>query len=710
MASAIFVKLQWLYREFGLKSLHDTGKDSWIIIFSRCTRMLAYGTNSLIMALFFSALDFSDEYIGLFMTLTLIGDVLLSLLLTLIADRVGRRRVLTAGSVLMVLSGATFALSDNFWALLFAAVVGVISATGSDFGPFRAIEESTLSHLTTPTTRSDVLSWYVTIASVGSAIGTEVSGRIVESLRARDGWELLDAYHAVFWLYCNEVSEKEPAEESEILLNEMGGHDSEDENEDDRMPASQPSQPETSQKKSMFATISKETRHIMYKLWFLLVVDSLADGMCPYSLTVYYMDRKFDNIRKSTLGDILSSAYILSSISTIFAGPLARRLGLINTMVFTHLPSSAAVLFFPVGQGIVLTVILFFLRAGFNNMDQAPRAAFIAAVVKPEERTAVMGITIGVHSAGVGRHWAELSIPYKIRNLKFQTGLQFLYPGAVTFPKLSILFLYLRIFTERSYRYSAFVICAILVINLVILWCFDFASCVPFSYQWNKFIPGHCIDQNALFTWISIPNLVTDVAILVLPLPVVYQLKCSKAQKLGVTITFLTASFGLITAIVRFVIFLTVPLAKDLSYYGGRVTIWTTVEPGVYLIAACLPSLRPLLGYFHVPIESIRSRYRATNGSSKPNSADIVLSPRPDSISGHRPGFPRPEDSLPTVAYEDEIDQRGLVSCYTSTTSLDEEVASSHGGDVGSAHGGDAASEQAVDQAVGEHGIGKDFR
>jgi MFS family permease len=414
MASAILTKLKWLYREFGLKSLRNTGKDSWIIIFSRCTRMLAYGTNSLIMALFFSALDFSDEYIGLFMTLTLIGDVLLCLLLTLIADRVGRRRILTAGSAFMVLSGATFALSDNFWLLLVAAVVGVISATGSDFGPFRAIEESTLSHLTTPTTRSDVLSWYVTIGSIGSAIGTEVSGRIVEFLRARDGWTLLDAYHAVFWLYsamgtlnliltlflsdnceATKISEKETLEESEILLDEMGEHDSGDEaNEDDQAPASQRSaQPQTSQKRSMFATISKETRHIIYKLWFLLVVDSLADGMCPYSLTVYYMDGKFENIRRSTLGDILSSAYILSSVSTIFAGPLARRLGLINTMVFTHLPSSAAVLLFPIPQGIILTVILFFLRSGFNNMDQAPRAAFIAAVVKPEERTAVMGIT-----------------------------------------------------------------------------------------------------------------------------------------------------------------------------------------------------------------------------------------------------------------------------------------------------------------------------
>jgi len=104
------------------------------------------------------------------------------------------------------------------------------------------------------------------------------------------------------------------------------------------------------------------------------------------------MDQKF-HLPKSTLGDIISISYLLSSLSTVFAGPLANRLGLINTMVFTHLPSSAAVLFFPFPHSIQLTVALFFLRTGLNNMDQAPRSAFIAAVVKPEERTAVMGIT-----------------------------------------------------------------------------------------------------------------------------------------------------------------------------------------------------------------------------------------------------------------------------------------------------------------------------
>ena len=314
----------------------------------------------------------------------------------------------------MVFSGAVFSLFENFWILLLAAVVGVISATGGDFGPFRAIEESTLSHLTTSKTRADVLAWYVTTASLGSAIGTELSGRIVDTLQARDGWTIVDAYHAVFWVYsamgtlnmvlalllskeCDgvgkAVEERKEIEEEEILLDEMDEGDREDEDEVSEPPiprmAHSASQPE---KKSRFAQISKETRAVMYKLWSLFVVDALADGMVGYSLTVYYMDQKF-SLAKSTLGDITSVSYILSSISTIFAAPLARHLGLINTMVFTHLPSSAAVLAFPLPSSVFFTVALFFLRTGLNNMDQAPRAAFIAAVVKPEERTAVMGIT-----------------------------------------------------------------------------------------------------------------------------------------------------------------------------------------------------------------------------------------------------------------------------------------------------------------------------
>ncbi|KAK1089871.1 hypothetical protein LTR48_009427, partial [Friedmanniomyces endolithicus] len=130
----------------------------------------------------------------------------------------------------------------------------------------------------------------------------------------------------------------------------------------------------------------------MYKLWALLAVDSIADGMVPYSLTNYYMNKMF-HPAKSTLGDVTAAAYFLGAISSVFAGPLAHRIGLINTMVFTHIPSSAAVLVFGLPSNFVVVAMLLMIRAGLNNMDQAPRSAFIAAVVKPEERTAVMGIT-----------------------------------------------------------------------------------------------------------------------------------------------------------------------------------------------------------------------------------------------------------------------------------------------------------------------------
>lgn len=401
---------KYAYHESGLASLWTTGRDAWLIIFARCCRMVAYGASSLILALFFNELHIADSRIGLFLTLTLIGDVVLSLAISLFADRVGRRRTLQFGSALMMLAGLTFALSENYWVLLPAAVVGVLSATGGDTGPFRAIEESTLSELTVPATRADVLSWYITTAAVGSAFGTAAAGRMVEWLYAKGGWTLLDAYHVCFGVYalmgvlallaasslsseCEHksaaiVKEHETGEAAEGLL-----HEHELSPVDDRHQALDGVEaPKPKPTTSKVARISKETRSVMYAMWFLLMVDSLADGMVSMSLTTYYMDEKF-HLSKSTLGDILSASYFLAACSTVFAGPLSRHIGLVNTMVFTHIPSSAAVLLFPAPQTEWLTFALLLLRVGLNNMDQAPRAALIAAVVKPEERTAVMGIT-----------------------------------------------------------------------------------------------------------------------------------------------------------------------------------------------------------------------------------------------------------------------------------------------------------------------------
>jgi MFS family permease len=401
-------QIKWLYHEFGLSSLWATGWNAWLIILTRCLRMFAYGTNALIIALFFNTLNFSDSHIGLFMTLTLLGDVALSFFLTLIADKIGRRMVLFGGAALMALSGAVFALFDNFWILLFAAVVGVISPTGSEIGPFRAVEESTISHLTNPKTRSDVLAWYVTTATLGSAIGSQVCGRIVDLLSSKEGWELKDAYHAVFWVYTamgllnmglvlllSRDCEAEPAppEQTYQLLDESDEEDISEPSTPSSISKPQkqaPIQP-VPKKRGIFATISPSSRSVMYRLCTLFALDSLGGGMTPWSWINYFLSTKFSPISSSTLGSISSTAFTLSAISTLFAAPLARRLGLINTMVFTHFPSSIALAALPAPSTLPPTIALLLFRSALSSMDQAPRAAFVAAVVKPEERTAVMG-------------------------------------------------------------------------------------------------------------------------------------------------------------------------------------------------------------------------------------------------------------------------------------------------------------------------------
>ncbi|KAL1609250.1 hypothetical protein SLS59_001614 [Nothophoma quercina] len=403
----------------GITSLRATGRDAYIIITLRSLRMFTSGIPSLILALFFASLKFPDSRIGVFMTLTLLGDVLLSLLLTLVADKLGRRRILFGGSIMMALSGVTFALAENFWILLIAAVFGIISVTGADCGPFRAVEESILSGLTDDKTRSDVLAWYVTFTTMAGAVGAEVAGRVVHALEKRH--DVIKAYHALFWAYaafgvvgsilclglsehCEAAGERRAemqergrgtanGEEEEVLLEAMTPSTSDGFDGGDGRPGRRADVGVSPQKKqSYFSQISKTTRSIMYKLWILLAIDSLADGMTPYSLMNYYVEQKF-HASKSTLGDITSGSQFLCAISAIFAGPLAKKIGLINTMVFTHLPSSIASAFIPLPKTIGPTIGILLFRAALNSMDQAPRTAFIAAVVKPEERTGAMGIT-----------------------------------------------------------------------------------------------------------------------------------------------------------------------------------------------------------------------------------------------------------------------------------------------------------------------------
>lgn len=396
--------------ELGFPTILSAPRDLHLIFATRFLRMAAYGAASLVLALFFAALGVAETRIGLFMTLTLLGDVAVSLLLTLVADAAGRRRILLLGCAGMAVAGSAFALSSNYWVLLAAAVVGVISVSGNEIGPFRAVEESVLAGLVGEDGRSDVFAWYVVVGTLGSAVGLAGGGWVVEVLKGR-GWAELEAFRVVFWVYggigvlkavvtgllssrCEvhgDIQGYQPVGTKGSGL--VVAADEAEDDDDERPSQSTPTQPATPppRPKLGFAQLSYKTRWALFRLCALFAVDSLASGMVPYSLINFYMDRKF-HMPKSTLGDIMSVVWVMASVGNIFASALSKRIGLIKTMVFTHLPSAIFLALLPAPNIVWLTVALLIFRGTLASMDQAPRSAFLSKVVSAEERTAVMGI------------------------------------------------------------------------------------------------------------------------------------------------------------------------------------------------------------------------------------------------------------------------------------------------------------------------------
>lgn len=402
--------LRRLASELGLLTIASAPRDVSLIFLTRFLRMSAYGSASLILALFFASLEVSEARIGLFMTLTLLGDVALSLGLTLVADAAGRRRILLGGCLGMVLAGAAFATSSNYWVLLAAAVVGVISVSGNEIGPFRAVEESVLAGLVGEEGRSDVFAWYVVAGTLGSAAGTAGAGQLVEGLKSRE-WTELQAFRGVFCLYgaigivkaiatslLSSRCEADGGSKNANAYQPVGAKQSrptaatdETEEDGDEGPAESERPAPKPKPKMGFAQLSNKTRWTLLRLCALFAIDSLASGMVPYSLINFYMDRKF-HMPKSTLGDIMSVVWIMASIGNVFASAISKRIGLVKTMVFTHLPSAIFLALLPAPSAVWLTVILLVGRGILASMDQAPRSAFLSKVVKAEERTAVMGI------------------------------------------------------------------------------------------------------------------------------------------------------------------------------------------------------------------------------------------------------------------------------------------------------------------------------
>ena len=426
--------------EIGFYTILHSSIDAKLLCLQRFTRMFAYGLTYPIFVQFLSRIGISQDRTGLFMMLTLLGDTAISLGLTAFTDGVGRRYILAAGALLMSLSGFAYIVSSNYWVLLVASIIGVISPNGNEIGPFKAIEESILAQLTAEEDRSDIFAWYMLLGSAGAALGTISSGWLVQGLESRQ-FSLTTAYRSVFVLYAvcglaklvlvTNLTQNVEAEKEDVFYHELedspegnsgeAEHEPNGNNDMERMEPQKPSL--TSKIFALFTRISPSSRSILIRLITFFTLDSFASGMASPSWISYFFTT-VHSLEPRKLGSLFFVTNILATISNLLALPLAHRLGPLKTMVFTHLPSALFLSLIPIpsasASGRWFAMAFLALRSCTSSMDQAPRQAFLSAAVKPQERTAVLSVVNitktlaqagGLGTAGVlanGVHWIVL--------------------------------------------------------------------------------------------------------------------------------------------------------------------------------------------------------------------------------------------------------------------------------------------------------------
>src|SRR6516164_7847194 len=354
-------------------ALRGLSSDGWLLFATRFIRLIAYGSLSVILVFYLVSLGLTESQTGLLLSLTLAGDVVVSLFLTTRADRIGRRRILIVGAALMAGAGAAFACTHNFFFLVLAGTIGVISPSGNEVGPFLSIEQAALSHVVAPRTRTEVFAWYTLAGSFATAIGALAGGAVTHTLQEQAvspvnsyravviGYAVLGVLLALLFLRLSPAAEvRERGEKSVRDL------------------------------KSFFG-VSRSHRVVM-KLSSLFALDSFAGGFVVQSFAAYWFYLRF-GVNPGTLGAIFFWANVFAGISALLASRLASRIGLVRTMAVTHLPSNVLLILVPLMPTVRLAIAVLLVRFSISQMDVPTRQSYTMAVVSPEERSAAGGIT-----------------------------------------------------------------------------------------------------------------------------------------------------------------------------------------------------------------------------------------------------------------------------------------------------------------------------
>ncbi|MFN8623674.1 MAG: MFS transporter [Chloroflexota bacterium] len=352
-------------------------RDARLLFATRTLRLFAFGGLSVVLVLYLAAVGIDAGAIGLILTVALLGDAAITLWLTTHADRLGRRRVLLIGAALMILTGLVFAATDIAWVLGAVAIVGVLSPNGNEVGPFLAVEQASLAQVVGDANRTRVFGWYQMIGSFAQATGALVGGLLATSLQGA-GAAAVPSYRALLVGYT-------------LIGLAIGGL---------VLLLSPRVEPATARDETIRRRLGlHRSQKVVARLSALFALDAFGGGFVMQSLIAFWLAVRFQ-ADPAVIGGVLFVANILSGFSGLVAARLAVRFGLINTMVFSHLPSNILLMLVPFMPTLELAVALLFVRFAISQMDVPTRQSYTMAVVEPDERSAAAGVTGIARSLG----------------------------------------------------------------------------------------------------------------------------------------------------------------------------------------------------------------------------------------------------------------------------------------------------------------------
>jgi MFS family permease len=385
--------LKFLSDEIGISTLARAGSDVYIIIIIRMVRLVGFGATSLILALYLKEIGFNEDIIGLFMTITFVGDLIGSFLLSILSNTFGRKNCLIFSFALTALTGLAFALLDNHYVLTAIAFFGILTPSGGEVGPFRSIEQAGIASLMAATDRSDIYAWYTFLGMFCGAIGSFFCGHIIDYTTDVLEFNLVESYKFIFLVYsilsffstilCFGFSnniEIKPVERPVPHLDESS--------ETEPLLNPENASCTKSRWKSILPELHSSVLGIVIKMSLLFALDSFASSLVPLSWQSFYIKRKFD-VPASYLGSVFFITGIVSGFTSLLSTTFTKRLGAVVTMVVTHLPASILLGCVPIPESFKATLAILVFRASTQSMDVAPKHVFLATLIPDSERTIV---------------------------------------------------------------------------------------------------------------------------------------------------------------------------------------------------------------------------------------------------------------------------------------------------------------------------------